>query len=234
MSLGEFDGSAFHDQEAVLEVFYKKTHKEQYSKNLWLTLHAILTDSLPDPASWSLQIAGPNKVPLGLKAPEDLYSFVQGPYIQLQANGLLFKDEKQRDWFNRDSQSDASSVCSTRSSASGQGEGTSPPQALVAYNVPILLRDTALRDFLSSNGFVVDTLTRSTWNPGRMSTAAWKLQGPHLPQTSVILHDAQKNTSITIIPLNEFNVLKRDSMEARKRQQPAGKTTYARATRNDK
>ena len=62
MSLGEFDGSAFHDQEAVLEVFYKKTHKEQCSKNLWLTLHAILTDSLPDPASWSLQIAGPNKV----------------------------------------------------------------------------------------------------------------------------------------------------------------------------
>ena len=104
----------------------------------------------------------------------------------------------------------------------------------MAYNVPIWLRDTALRDFLSSNGFVVDTLTRSTWNPGRMSTAAWKLQGPHLPQTSVILHDAQKNTSITIIPLNEFNILKRDSVEARKRQQPASKTTYARATRNDK
>ena len=95
MSLGEFDGSAFHDQEAVLEVFYKKTHKEQYSKNLWLTLHTILTDSLPEPASWSLQIAGPNKVRLGLKAPEDLCSFVQGPYVQLQANGLLFKDEKQ-------------------------------------------------------------------------------------------------------------------------------------------
>ena len=234
MSPGEFDGSAFHDQEAVLEVFYKKTHKEHYSKNLWLTLHTILTDSLPEPASWSLQIAGPNKVRLGLKAPEDLYSFVQGPYVQLQANGLLFKDEKQRDWFNPDSESDASSVCSTRSSTSGQGEGTSPPQALVAYNVPIWLRDTALRDFLSSNGFAVDTLTRSTWNPGRMTTAAWKLQGPHLPQTSVILHDAQKNTSITIIPLKEFNDLKRDSTEARKRQQPAGKTTYARATRNDK
>ena len=109
-----------------------------------------------------------------------------------------------------------------------------PPQALVAYNVPIWLCDAALRDFLSTNGFAVDTLTRSTWNPGRMSTAAWKLQGPHLPQTSVILHDAQKNTSITIIPLKEFNDLKRDSMEARKRQQPAGKTTYARATRTDK
>ena len=109
MSMGEFDGTAFVDQEAVLEVFYKKTHKDQYSKGLWLTLYTTLSECLCDPTSWSLQTAGHNKVHPGLKAPEDLYAFVQGPYVQLQANGLLFKDEKQRDWFNPDSHSETSS-----------------------------------------------------------------------------------------------------------------------------
>ena len=224
-------GTAFVDQEAVLEVFYKKTHKDQYSKGFWLTLYTTLFECLCDPTSWSLQTAGHNKVRLGLKAPEDLYAFVQGPYVQLQATGLLFKDEKQRDWFNPDSHSDTSSCCS---STSGPGSGPASPQALVTYNVPIWLKDDALRNFLSANGFEVNMLTRSTWNPGRMSTAAWKLQGPCLPQTSTILHDSQKQTSITIITLSEFNDMKRESFEARKRRQPSRRITYARATRNDK
>ena len=44
MSMGEFEGTAFVDQEAVLEVFYKKTHKDQYSKGLWLTLYPTLSN----------------------------------------------------------------------------------------------------------------------------------------------------------------------------------------------
>ena len=64
MSMSEFDSSAFVDNKAVLEVFYKKTHKDQYCKHLWLTLRTTLSDCFPDQASWSLQTAGHNKVRL--------------------------------------------------------------------------------------------------------------------------------------------------------------------------
>ena len=44
-------GTAFVDQEAVLGVFYKTTHKDQYNKGFWLTLYTTLFECLCDPTS---------------------------------------------------------------------------------------------------------------------------------------------------------------------------------------
>ena len=166
---------------------------------------------------------------------EDLLTFVQGPFVQLRANGLLFKDEKQRDWFHPDNLSDPSSTCSAKSGSSSAFSHATP-EALVADNVPICLRNDQPKDCLRDNGFQVDTFMRSTWNPGKFTTSAWKLQGSLSPSTSTILHHHRRQTAITIIPIAEFNAMKRESFESRKRNQAhGGHKTYARiahATRN--
>ena len=69
MSMSEFDGTAFVDNDTVLEVFYKKTHKEQYCKSMWLTLYNTLTEYFNDPSSPSLQMARKQQGPAGTLDP---------------------------------------------------------------------------------------------------------------------------------------------------------------------
>ena len=161
-----------------------------------------------------------------------LHPFVHGPFVQIQANRILFKDEKQTDWFNPDSSSDASSTYSKRSATSRSSRGSGASEALIVYNVPIWLRDSQLKEFRHQQGFPVDTLTRSTWNPGKFPTVAWKMQGNFASTTSSILHDSHRETGTTIIPFSEFNVMKREYLESRKRGQASkGQTTYVCASR---
>ena len=68
MSMSKFDGMAFVDKEALLEVFYTAVHKEQYYKHLWLTLHSTLCECFLDPTSSSVQIGGHNKLRMGLRS----------------------------------------------------------------------------------------------------------------------------------------------------------------------
>ena len=66
-------------------------------------------------------------------------------------------------------------------------------------------------------GFLAEPAVRSTWNPGRFSTAAWGIKGKFASiNQSVMLHDEAKQISISIIPIDEFNNLKRESLANRK------------------
>ena len=96
MSMSEFDGSIFPQCHSVLDVFYKKTHKENYAKHLWRNVRQALSD-ISDPTY--LQVTGFNKLRVGLCTESATEQFICGPYVQMKANGLLFKDELQCDWF---------------------------------------------------------------------------------------------------------------------------------------
>ena len=210
MSMSEFDGSILPQCQTVLDVFYKKTHKENYAKHLWRNVKQALSD-ISDPTY--RQVIGFNKLRVGLSTESATEQFVSGPYVQMKANGLLFKDERQRDWFK--GESDTESV-SSASSASSSPEGHSDLK--VVYDVPIWLQGPALLSFLNENGFLAESAVRSTWNQGRFSTAAWRIKGKFASTNqSVMLHDEAKQISISIIPIDEFNNLKRESMAIRKK-----------------
>ena len=101
------------------------------------------------------------------------------------------------------------------SSASSSPEGRSDLK--VVYDVPIWLQGPAPFSFLNENGFLAESAVRSTWNPGRFSTAAWRIKGKFASANqSVMLHDEAKQISISIIPIDEFNNVKRESMANRK------------------
>ena len=226
MSMSEFDGSIFPHCHTVLDVFYKKTHKENYAKHLWRNVKQALSD-ISDPTY--LQVTGFNKLRVGLSTESATEQFISGPYVQMKANGLLFKDERQRDWFK--GESDTESV-SSASSASSSPEGRSDLK--VVYDVPIWLQGPALLSFLNENGFLAESAVRSTWNPGRFSTAAWRIKGKFASANqSVMLHDEAKQISISIIPIDEFNNLKRESMANRKKPASAEskKPSYAQTVK---
>ena len=96
----------------------------------------------------------------------------------------------------------------------------------VVYAVPIWLQGPAPLSFLNENGFLAESAVRSTWNPGRFSTAAWRKKGKFASANqSVMLHDEAKQISISIIPIDEFNNLKRESMANRKKPASAESKT---------
>ena len=226
MSMSESDGSIFPHCHTVLDVFYKKTHKENHAKHLWRNVKQALSD-ISDPTY--PQVTGFNKLRVGLSTESATEQFISGPYVQMKANGLLFKDERQRDWFK--GESDTESV-SSASSASSSAEGRSDLK--VVYDVPIWLQGPALLSFLNENGFLAESAVRSTWNPGRFSTAAWRIKGKFASANqSVMLHDEAKQISISIIFIDEFNNLKRESMANRKKPASAEskKPSYAQTVK---
>ena len=145
MSMSEFDGSFFPHCHTVLDVFCEKTHKENYAKHLWRNVKQALSH-ISDPTY--VQVTGFNKLRMGLSTESSIEQFISGPYVQMKANGLLFKEERQRDWFK--GESDTESV-SSASSASSSPEGHS--NLKVVYDVPIWLQGPALLSFLNESGF---------------------------------------------------------------------------------
>ena len=189
-----------------------KTHtKENYAKHVWRrNVRQALAD-ISDPIH--LQVRGYNKLRLGLSTEGATEQFISGPYVQMKANGRLFKDERARDWFKGEVDIESLSSASSTSSTS-----TTTSNLRVGYNVPIWLQGPALLAFFNENAFLAESAVRSTWNPGRFSIAAWRIKRKFpASKDSVVIHDEHKHISISIIPIEEFNALKHKSMANRKK-----------------
>ena len=112
MTMSEFDGCIFSQCHMVLDLFYKKTQRKlrqtPMRKHRWRNVKQALSD-ISDPTH--LQVTGFNKLRLGLTTEQATEQFISGPYVQMKANGLLFKDERAHDWFK--GASDMESVSSS-------------------------------------------------------------------------------------------------------------------------
>ena len=95
MPISVYEGEPYGDCELVLELFYKKTHKEQYAKSFWAYVYKVLKDHLIDQSLFPLQVAGFNKLRLGLRDENAAAAFLAGPLVEFRAAGILLKNEKQ-------------------------------------------------------------------------------------------------------------------------------------------
>ena len=222
MTMSKFDGSIFSQCHTVLDVFYN------YTNHLWRNVKQALLD-ISDPTH--LQVTGYNRLRVGFSTEYATEQFISGPYVQMKGNGPLFKDERARDWFKSDS--DTESVSSASSASSTQGGHT---DLRVVYDVPIWLQGSALLSFKNDHGFPAESAVQSTWNPGRFCIAPWRIKGKvSSPTQSVMLHDGAKKISISIIPIEGFNTLKRESMANRKKPGSADqrKPSYAQSVKQN-
>ena len=120
MPISVYEGEPFGECELVLELFYKKTHKEQYAKTIWSYVYKVLKDRLIDSTRFPLQGGGCNKLRLGLLNDDAVTAFLNAPLIEFRVAGILMKDERTGEWFNGLQGSDSESSLSASSTSSRQ------------------------------------------------------------------------------------------------------------------
>ena len=99
---------------------------------------------------------------------------------------------------------------------------------MVLYGVPDYIFEEQLEHLLASANPCPATYAPLPWNPSTPGTVAWKLTS--LEQTSnKILTDHNSDATLTLISIDEYYSLRKESLGARMASNP-GKT-YAQATR---
>ena len=112
------EGEPFGDCELLLEVFYKKTHEEQYAKSIWASVFKVLKDHLIDTALFPFQVAGYSKLRLGLRDDAAIGAFLNGPPVEFRAAEVPLKNEGTGEWFSGLPNSDSESSTSSSSTSS--------------------------------------------------------------------------------------------------------------------
>ena len=100
MSMFEIQYIDIGECNVVLEVFYKANLKDTITKHLWITIYLALHNCLEDPSLWRLSVTGVNSLLLGVYTPEASPKFFSTVMHELNAKGLIFRDENARGWVN--------------------------------------------------------------------------------------------------------------------------------------
>ena len=193
MTLDEYHSRGLQKSALVCQVFYKKNMKDKYARTLWYTLYQALLQALTEPTRWSLLVRGYNKMRLAFHKENDAADFFKAAAVELRSKGLLFKDERTKQWI-KDPPSDSESD-STFSESDKE-------ETMVLYDAPGEMDQEAVSASLQYAGFSISRLSRMGWNPGTLHGATWRLTGTGLlGRSGCIVHDAEQDITMTLISL---------------------------------
>ena len=139
---------------------------DKHARSLWYTVYQALLQALTEPTRWSLSVKGYNKMCLAFHEENDAAEFFKAAAVELRSKGLLFKDERTKQWINdpiSDSESD-----STFSESDKE-------ETMVLYDAPGEMDQEAISASLQSAGFSISRLSRMGCNPGTPHGAARRL-----------------------------------------------------------
>ena len=98
MTLDEYHSRGLQTSALVCQVFYKKNMKDKYACTLWYTLYQALLQALAEPSRWSLSVRGYNDMCLAFHEENDAAEFFKAAAVELRSKGLLFTDERTKQW----------------------------------------------------------------------------------------------------------------------------------------
>ena len=98
MTLDEYHSRGLQKSALVCQVFYKKNMKDKHARTLWYTLYQALLQALAELSRWSLSVRGYNKMCFAFHEENDAAEFFKVAAVELRSKGLLFKDERTKQW----------------------------------------------------------------------------------------------------------------------------------------
>ena len=151
----------------------------------------------------------------------DAAEFFKAAAAELRSKGLLFKDERTKQWIkDPPSDSESDSTCSE----------SDKEETMVLYDAPGEMDQEAISASLQSANFSISRLSRMGWNLGTPHGAAWRLTGTGLlGRSGCILHDADQDITMTLISLSGYQDIKSSFDKPSAAGKGRGKGTCARA-----
>jgi len=215
MALGEYGGQDLANCHLVVEAFVRRSQKAKKAPYLWKTLDRILVQS---GVGYALQYTAYNKTRIGIHTGTDALRFYEACVPEMQALGLLLKDERTQQFIIGDEVTETTATDTDSDGEAGVGRGLS--QFCVVYDVPPWHSDQELLEALSQVAPGLTAATRLTWTPGSPVLAAWKIQGPGAAALeATLLEDAQSGTQMGVMSQRTYQADRRQRAEASARRQ---------------
>ena len=217
MSVDEREGTVLGSCHTVLQAYYNATMKAECSPFLWTNLFTTMSEVILDRSLWFLQLDGYNNVRIGLHDATTAEAFIQQVSVELEAKGMLFKDERSRSWLRDKVGSDGESASSTAVDSS------------ILYNVPGWMFQDEVETLSNSLKLGHDRLARLTsWNPGNANCTCWRLLGVSVPEGEVkVFQDSTSSTHLHLISYKEYCAMRNSSMkESQKKKATNSERTH--------
>uniref|UniRef100_A0A7S1I4D1 Uncharacterized protein n=1 Tax=Eutreptiella gymnastica TaxID=73025 RepID=A0A7S1I4D1_9EUGL len=214
-TLGEYGGQEISPCLLVIEAFIRRTQKAKKAPYLWRMLDRTLAQS---GVGYALQYTAYNKVRLGIQTGQDAVRFHEACVPEIQALGLLLKDERTQQFILGDELAESTATEAESEGEPGAGRGLA--QFCVVYDVPPWHDEKEPLEALSQVAPTLTSATRLSWSPGSPVLAAWKVQGSGAAALeSTLLEDSQTGTQMGVMSQREFQADRRQRAEAAARRQ---------------